>query len=487
MDQRTARDCLETGLHFLKDQEKDHDRWWNYYRGDQDLPYAPEGVNEEVLELREMSIANWIKLVTRSAVQRLAVDNFRAHRSEALTEAEQDAVDDWAWRRWQANRLDARQKMVYTDRYVFGRGIVSVWPNDTRPGQRRPAIIRPESPRRVWLQPGDDDPFSTKWSVKSWKVDNVSRGDRYSPTSTAVKHAVVYDDETFWRFRWGPDDRGWVLVLQGGNPLETSPFVSFGNDLDTEGKVSSEVASMIPLQDAINTTRFDLMLAMGFAAFRQRGIIGYDPVQRDEKGDPILDEQGNPKVTPPPRAGVDRTWVFPGADTKIFEFSESNLENYIKAQSSHVQNMAALTQTPPHYLLGQLSNLSAEALTAAEATLNRKILDAQTTDGESWEDVQRLATIAEGGTAEDWEAQTVWRNTETVSIGQIVDAITKLVGGEPVLPPEAGREMIPGATGQDLRRWREMTERRNVDSAARIASGDLSAALAAVKSPLPQE
>ncbi|MGW5645054.1 phage portal protein [Saccharopolyspora sp. NPDC003752] len=479
MDQRTARDRLETGLYLLGKQERPFNRWRDYYNGDQDLPYAPEGVNEEVDELREMSIANWIKLVVRTAVQRLAVDNFRTHRGEELTAAEQNAADQWAWKRWQTNRLDGRQKMVYSDRYIYGRGIVSVWPA----GGGRPAIVRPESPRRVWLQQSADDPFVTNWSVKSWSEHTVSR----SPLADLrLRHAVVYDDDTFYRFRWGPDDRGWVLTKQDKNPLGEAPFVAFLNDPDTEGNSSSEVESMIRLQDSINTTRFYLMLAMGFAAFRQRGIIGYDPVQRDEHGNAILDEQGNPKITPPPRAGVDRTWVFPGADTKIFEFSESNLENYIKSQSSHVQHTAALTQTPPHYLLGQLSNLSAEALTAAEATLNRKIIDAQTTDGEAWEDVQRRATIAEGGTAGDWESQTVWRNTETVSIGQIVDAITKLVGGEPVLPPEAAREMIPGATGQDLRRWKQMAQDRENGTAARIASGDLADALAAVKAPIPQ-
>lgn len=482
MDPRTASERRETGLFMLGEGKREQDRLKGYFTGEgQDRPYAPEGVSEEYLQLREMAMAPWLDLVVRSAVQRQVLDGFRTNK-DAVPDKVADAK---AWEFWQANKLDARQSMVYTDRCVYGQGIVSVWPNGPRPK------ISPESPRRVYLHPSEDDPFEHDWALKAWSTATPSTSPLAGSTRV-TRHAVVYDVDSWMRYRWASGDGNWVLTGSGSHD-HGLPFVAFPHDQDSEGNYFSEIARLIPLQDSINTTRFNLSLAMQFAAFRQRGVIGYDPVQRDPQGNPIPMKDANgqviidpatgqpkPAINPPPRAGVDRTWVFPGANTKIFEFTESNLEAYVKAQAAHVQHLAALSQTPPHYLLGQLANLSAEALTAAESTLTRKVLAACTADGEGWEEVMRKSSLAAGVDAATISTQAVWRNTESVSIGQVVDAIQKLVGG-PVLAPESGREMIPNATAQDQIRWTSQFDSHQTAAASRVMFGDLAGALTAPK------
>ncbi|ATE56153.1 MULTISPECIES: phage portal protein [Actinosynnema] len=496
MDPRTAAECRELGLYELRQRRPDLDRWKGYATGTgQDRPYAPDGVSNEYLRLREMSMAPWLDLVEKAAVQRQAVDGFRTN-ADGRPDEEADAA---TWEIWRTNQLHGRQSMVYSDRMVYGQGIVSVWPQ-----QGALPLITPESPRRVFLFPHDDNPFRIGWAVKNWTTKTPSRTTG-QPQWTDVEHAVVYDETSWIRYRRtamaggaGWLGGGWTLVASGTHP-HGIPFVAFPNDQDSEGRCYSEIERLIPLQDSINTTRFNLMLAMQFAAFRQRGVIGFDPLMRDAEGRPIpqVDAEGRPIIdphtgqpkplmSPVPRAGVDRTWVFPGADTKIFEFSESDLRAYADAMSSHVQHLSATSQTPPHYLLGQLSNLSAEALTAAETTLTRKVAAACTTDAAAWEEVMGKAALLAGSGTKPFATQAMWRKTESVSIGQVVDAITKLVGG-PVLAPESGREMIPGATPQDQERWRSQFTQHQAAAAARLAGGDLASVLTMPKFQQPGE
>jgi hypothetical protein len=164
VDENTARSRLGQGLFALNEASSDWDRHEDYYRGVQDLPFAPEGVNQEYLELREMASANWLALAMDAPVQRLRAEGFRTGRDE---DADQTAWDEV----WQPNKLDARQRIPYTQMMVHGRGLMSVWKNaDDRksprirssPGRgstssrtRRTRSRRPG--REVVLDPGPAD------------------------------------------------------------------------------------------------------------------------------------------------------------------------------------------------------------------------------------------------------------------------------------------------------------------------------------------
>ena len=63
----------------------------------------------------------------------------------------------------------------------------------------------------------------------------------------------------------------------------------------------------------------------------------------------------------------------------------------MSALEAHIRHLAAITQTPPHYLLGSLVNLSAEALAAAESGLQRKIKEKREVLGEGYEQAFRVA------------------------------------------------------------------------------------------------
>jgi hypothetical protein len=124
-----------------------------------------------------------------------------------------------------------------------------------------------------------------------------------------------------------------------------------------------------------------------------------------------------------------------------------------------IRHLAAVSQTPPHYLLGQIANLSAEALTAAETALSRKVEEFKHSFGESWERVFRLAAEMEGeiSSAEDFEGEVKWRDMENRSMAQAADALGKL-GDNLGIPKRGLWPRVPGATARELELWEELAD-----------------------------
>lgn len=222
------------------------------------------------------------------------------------------------------------------------------------------------------------------------------------------------------------------------------------------------IEPMIPLADRINQTVFDLLVAQTYASFKVRWATGMaPPVERDANGDPVLDESGNQK--PLPINYNARRFLF-GEDenVKFGSLDETPLGGFIESIDMSIRHLAAVSQTPPHHLLGQIANLSAEALMAAEVSLARKVAEYRTTFGESWERVFRLASELNGeaASADDFAGEVIWRDMESRSLAQVADAVGKLVD-QVKLPRRAAWEMLPGTTQTQLERWEEWADDEN--------------------------
>lgn len=478
MDEPTARDYLARGLYAISQKANDWKKREDYYRGDHDLPFAPEGVNAEYLALREMAIANWVALAMDAPIQRCRADGFRTGRDSDADMATWNEV-------WQPNKLDARQRIVYSQMVVHGRGLMSVWPNAKN---RKSPVIRPENGKRVHLEMDPEDPFTVKWAVKTFQIAAAPPTGLWVPPAAdnrkPIDVAVVYDDDNWARFeRIGLVDNpavttggNWEFKKGGKNPLGESPFVAFDNRVDADGVPQSAIEPLIPAQDAINTIRFNTLLAMQFSAFRQRVFVGYDPVQRDAQGNPMIRKNPDgtdmvdanglkvPVLNSPGRVGVDRALVFPGSETKVFDLQESNLKNYIDVLSEFLTQLFAVGQIPPQYLLSRMANLSGDALAGAESTLASLVTDLQRWMGESLEQVMRLANRARGEDEPDLASEVIWADAEARSFAQTVDAITKLISVQ--FPREAAFEMIPGATPPKVKRWMDMADDEATDPIA---------------------
>ena len=113
-------------------------------------------------------------------------------------------------------------------------------------------------------------------------------------------------------------------------------------------------------------------------------------------------------------------------------------------------------QMPPNVLMGEMVNISADALVAANADLEAKVANRQSLLGESHEQAFRLAGVAamDPSVAADQASQVVWRRTDPRSLASTVDALGKMAQMLNV-PSDELWPMIPGVTQTDVERWRE--------------------------------
>jgi hypothetical protein len=468
VDVNVARERLAIGQHEITTSLPAKQKRERYFRGDHDKPFAPDGVNTEYEDLQEQSIANWIAIAIGAPVQRLRGDSFRTNLDKQHPE-----LDKQLWRGvWQANRLDDLQALPYREMMQHGRGIMSVWPN--KRNRLRP-IVRPESNELVYVHPSEDDPFTSDWTVKMFTVQDYSQAAQglVLPTGTpglTRTVGIVYDDTSMLRFEKGgksgnPDFKP---VLDGTHPMGENPFQTFDYRPDAMGRPWSPMDPLIPQQDALNTIRFNTLLAMQFSAYRQRIVVGFDPVVRDESGAVVyrkntdgslmVDGSGQPMpvLNSPGRVGVDRLLAFPGGDTKVFDLPESNLKNYVEVLGEFLTQFFATGQIPPQYLLSRMANLSGDALSGAESTLASLVKEIQLVGAEANEGIFRRGAKCAGLESDFPDAEMVYADAEARSFSQTVDAITKLVAVD--FPKRAGFEMLPGATQQKVDRWMDMIE-----------------------------
>lgn len=464
-----ARERISIADHALTKRRPKLQRREQYVRGEQSLPFAPQGVNDEYLALREQAIANWTNLYVSAPVQRLAVEGIRAGIGEDDEERNATNATIWGW--FQANKWQKRQSRVFRSIMKHNIGIVSVWPNGDRP-----PIMRPESLESVYLHHDPEDPFVVDWAVKRFSIDGRPDNGLVLPESARGRRevAVVYDDSHVIRFESVGVGSDWQVVDHESivNPLGRPPFATFDFDeyASSTGDSWSGLDHMLVQQDALNTIRFNTLLAMQFSAFRQRIISGFDPrvvddygqviYQTNDDGTPKLDANGNPipVLVELGKVGVDRLLTFPGVETKVYDLPESNLANYTQVYDSFLSAFFATGQIPTQYMPQRLSNLTGDALAGAESAFASLIKEIQRAADEGVTEAAELAWIAAGKNPDDWNpaAEAAWADAEARSFSQIVDSITKLMAVG--LPTRAGFEMVPGATDQKVQRWMEQRE-----------------------------
>lgn len=391
-----------------------------YYEGDHPLPIAHERARQAFVRLLRQSRANWTGLVVDATAERLHVEGFRL--------AADQTADDAAWGLWQANELDADSELVHNEALVCGESYVTVWAN---PADPEVPLITPEHPAQMIVEPDRMNRRVTAAALKVWQ-DDWSGG----------TFATLYLPDGIWKFfqktkngKWEPRED--FLA----NPLGQVPVVAFRNRarLLTGGR--SEIADVTDIQDRINKTLFDRLMAGEYASFRQRWATGL-ALSDDADGNPV--EPFNP--------GVDRLWIAEDDNVEFGEFSATDLTPYIRAVESDVQQLAAISRTPPHYLLGEIVNASGDALKAAEAGLAAKARSRTRHFGEAWEKVIQLAfMVLDDPRGKVSDGEVLWRDVETRTEGERVDALVKMrtLG----VPLEALWARW-GASPQEIEQWK---------------------------------
>jgi hypothetical protein len=392
--------------------------------------WLPTDAPTEIKRLATIARVNMLKFVVDATVQVMYVDGYRTK------DANEDSPE---WEAWQLNRLDARQIGVHRSTLTYGNSYGVVLPGDTGP------VIRGASAHKMTVAYDVTD--------ADWPVYAIER--RRSATKGRALYRLLDATAAYW---FEVDNRGDIEVnpLVQEHGMGVTPVVRFRNtiddDEDGEGASQGEVEPLIPLQDQINLTTFGLLVAQHYGAFRQRYIVGW-MAQSEQTA---------------LKASARKLWTFEDEDVKVGEFEQTDLSGYIASREATLRHLATISQTPAHELLGQLANLSAEALAAAEANHRRKVLERQTVMGEGWEQIFELVS-RRLGTSFDPMAQVRWRDTEARSLAATADALGKMAT-QLGIPPQALWERIPGVTAADVKAWKQLAKDNPPDPMALLAS-----------------
>jgi hypothetical protein len=428
-----AQDLAQTLYPVWQKNRADIDRIDKWYRGKNDKPWMPRQSTQEYKDLQSRAINRFLKMVVRSYYEVLYVDGYAGSG---------EADNASAWTIWQANGMDAKQMAVHEGAMAHALSYVSVMPGVDFRGERMP-VLRGLSSRSTFAWYQDD--------VDDWPM-YVMVGKTGTLNGQTVWHLTLVDDEARYRFS-AVDDRVTFIDLET-HAAGICPVVRFANELDLEGRAEGVVEPNIPLASRIDQDIFDRLIVQRFGSWKVRTIAGME-IPETVKEDEVETYVATQKL----RLKVEDMLVSESPDTRFGTLDESSIDGYVKAYETDIREMATVESVPPHQLLGQMANLSAEALAAAESSFSRKVEARKTMFGESWEQVLRVAAHIAGDEAgaADFEAEVRWRDMESRSLAQTADALGKLAQMLGV-PPQALWERIPGVTQKDLERWKRLAE-----------------------------
>jgi hypothetical protein len=392
----------------------------NYYDGAHNLAFASEKFLEAFGGLFRAFADNWCGVVVDAVEERLNVTGFRVPETSGGAVADADAK-----RIWEDNELDLQSQLAHTDALVQGASYVTVWYRDG--AENVPEITVDSALGSVVC-------YHPKFrrrrlaALRSYcGEDGYERCELFLPDDVYVFRARSKSREGSdpSRAKWEPDETLAGVDINGrmANPLGVVPLVELLNRprLHRASKVGwgahSEIASVIPLQDAVNKLIADLLTASEFAAYPQRTVTGWEPDQDSATG---------ATVAPSWRGGPGQVWWAADPEAKFNQFQAADLSNFVKAVDMVIQHVASISRTPPHYLNSSADRLSGESIKAAETGLVAKVRRRQGQFGAGWEEVMRIAgQISDMPLGKATSLETIWADPESRTEAEHVDATLK--------------------------------------------------------------
>jgi hypothetical protein len=378
-----------------------------YYTGTQPLAFvAPEVLAQTAGRLTSLVI-NWPRTIVDSVQRRCYVEGFRIGQGE---------IDEDLWRMWQASNLDRGHRLGQVDALVHARTFLSVGP-PAREGRLPRIAVESAHQMVVEVDPASGEVVA---ALKRWADARTVFATLYLPDETHRFAATGVDGmgtAQSWKER-APVE---------GQPLGAVPVVPLLNRprlLNPDGE--SELTDVMPLADAINKLASDMIVTSEFSAMPRRYATGIQiPSGPDRERLQAEAAQYWDQAT------KGKTWLA-GEGVEFGQFPETSIASYTEGIRLLTTQIAAIAGLPPQYLgISTANPASADAIRSAEVTLVERAKDKQQEWGDAYEQAMRLAlALRDGVSLEDLSGdldslETVWRETETPTVAQSMDAAVK--------------------------------------------------------------
>ena len=389
----------------LQDEAVDVERLENLYEGRHRLAIGDEEL--DLSDFQEMARSNYLSLVVEAVVERQKVVGFRS--------GDGPEGDDETWKLWQSANLDADQTLLYRTARSCRRAYVIVGPH---PRKRDKVLATVEHPSQVTVETYPEDDREVRAALKFFKDDilGLPTAYLYLPTAVVKFRARSAGGALTPAFFAAQAVAEWEVVSVSENPTAPEvPVVEFGNRPTLLGRCRAEFEDVVPIQNRINQTLLHRLVAEKFASFRQTAILNI-ALEEDEDGEPTAPDL-------PTSPGL--AWLLQGEHLAMWQSEQTDTAAIIKAVETDIRDLAAITRTPPHYLLNSIVNASGDALKSAETGLVAKVKERNLQDGESWEQVVHLMHVVAGTGRAAESLEVVWADPESRSLAEVSDAVLK--------------------------------------------------------------
>lgn len=369
---------LERAFDALKGKRADYDLLWKYYDGDQPLKYSTQRLKETFRSINVRFTENWCSTVVETIQERLVLKGLSLadkSRKKRLNEI------------WMENDISLEASDALEAMLVCGEAFILCWKDEAG------MDVYFNDPRMCHVFCDPEKPKVKTLAAKWWAGDNgIHYLTLYYPDRLEY-YATESESETW------PDEYGAFKPYSpegsGGSSVENTYGVVPVFQLRTTRRGNGSILKNVtPLQDAINKLLADMMISAEFGAWKQRYVISNSSTK-------------NLKNAP------NEIWSIPAGDgisqgTSVGEFSETNLDNFLKAIDDLANRVATLTRIPKQYLFSIGSEVSGDALIAMEAPLVKKAEHLQEVLEEPWQELGALMLTMDGMATEKEEILPIW-------------------------------------------------------------------------------
>ncbi|HMQ05315.1 MAG TPA: phage portal protein [Pyrinomonadaceae bacterium] len=400
---------LEQTIEAFRSNRSRYARYERYYLGNHELSFATDKfANAFGSQFREFAM-NLCPAVCDAVKDKLKIARFAvsssnrdssAPKSTTSLTADSDEISTRLERVWHANRMPLRSGEVHKEALKNGDSYVIVWPDAS--GR---AGIFPNRSDSVVVHYDGEAAGQMTGAAKIWRdAENKTRINLFFPDriekyiSSRPVEGLLPEGAEFTPFtekgrRIGKGAEGVVP-----NPFGRVPVFHFANNADLGSMGRSELQDAIPIQDGLNKSVLDMLVAMEFSAYRQRWAAGIE-----------LEFDADGKAIAPFKAGIDHIWIAQDPNSRFGDFETAALDQFLKVKDSFRIDIASVTGTPLHYLMPHMRGQpSGETLRRSETRFIAKVRDRQAAFGQTWAEVMNFAMRIEG--FDNLDSRTMWED-----------------------------------------------------------------------------
>lgn len=407
------------------------------------VPNRGQSATEEYTDLGDRSYTPWMQLVITALVQTMFVEGIN------IPGLESDEVLK-TYEVWKKNGWDAKQISLYREQFTCGEAFALVLPGEDRLTGEAMPVMKPRSARNMaafWTDDDDEYPMFAIDAEHFW--NGTERGWTVQLIDEDCVHYASCKGD-------GEQRKDWFYISYELHETGVTPVSRYHNIIDLQGNVTSEVEPLIPIAKRIDQTMFDRLIVQRFGAWKVRYITGL------VKPTGISDEEHAAGLL---KMKVGDFLALEGENAKVGTLDETQLDGFIKARDADIRDMSAVSQTPPHHMLGLASNMQPESLAAVNANLQAKKTERQVGTGIAHIRTLRLTATQMGNAREAraWDMQVRWKDMETRSFAQAADALGK-VATQLNVPVEMLWRRIPDWTEYDTQEAKRLVENGAIDA-----------------------